>query len=106
MWHANKEHWRIWFDYAALLSDARELAAATGHPITSRPWDGGWVIFNLRNLHDLKCELAADEADSNHRYWEAKDSGRGAMGYDEAEYTRLDLISEADEYLKLIDSFN
>ena len=104
MWENYKQHWRFWPGYAEVLKEAKDLASWTGCEVTFRPWDGGWVIFNLRNLWDLRCERRADEVESEERHRDAVDSSQGS--YSEVDYEHEQLRLEADDYLNNIADYN
>ena len=106
MRHPDKQHWKIWYDYARVCEEAQDLASVTGHEITFRPWNGGWVIFNLRNLFDLKCERLANEADAEERHREATDSYSSHDSYSSEDYERKQLALEAEAYQEYIDDYN
>ena len=96
MWLPNKQHWRIWYNYEEFQAEAKGLATATGYEILSRPWDGGWVILNLRNLFDLAAEREADERSVEQRYQEAMASYECAEGHDELTEALMELEDDFD----------
>ena len=82
MWQHDKQHWRLWYDFTEFQKAAQELANAIGYRISARPWDGGWVIFNLRNLFGLAAEREADaaaESEQNQSYCEDYDEDCEAL---------------------------
>lgn len=96
MWLLNKQHWRIWYNFEEFQAEAKELANATGYEILSRPWDGGWVVFNLRNLFGLAAEREADEHFVGQRYQEAIADYECVEEYDELTEALMELDDDFD----------
>lgn len=113
MRHPDEQHGHIWDDYSEVSAEALRLASVVsrlGLEVVFRPWDDGWVVFNLRGLYAaeeyVREEDAKEAADEAERMCDDAMRDTSKDDYSAEEYEREQQSLEADAYQEYIDDYN
>lgn len=113
MQRPDKQHGCIWDSYTEVSAEALRLTNVVdrlGLEVVFRPWNDGWVIFNLRGLYAaeeyVREEAAKDAADEEEEMCNDAMRDTSRDNYTEEAYTRRDLAAEVEEYRRYVSSYD